>query len=77
MTAALPVYVFGEPPVPIYHRFARTKDGRYGREIVSVCGLTISWWDAESKRMVGDATRLRTDWAQKIGRPCTKCERAR
>lgn len=77
MSKALPVYVFGEPPVPAYHRFGHTKVTPDGRELVTACGRTISWWDAESKRMVGNAIRIRTDWAEKIGRPCTKCERAR
>lgn len=75
MSAALPAYVFGEPRVPTYHRFGQTKDRP--RELVTACGLTISWWDGVSKRMVPNATRLRTDWAEQIGKPCTKCYRSR
>jgi hypothetical protein len=74
VSAALPAYVFGELRVPTYHRFGQA---RADRELVTGCGLTISWWDAVSKRMVDNATRLRTDWAEQIGKPCTKCYRSR
>lgn len=72
MSAARPVYVFGEQPTPTYHRFGKMKDGT----LRTACGQVVL-------RLNGDrywqhyATRLRTDWAEQIGKPCAKCYRSR
>jgi hypothetical protein len=54
-------------PVPTYHRWdTQPKDGVYR----SLCGLLV--WDRESNPKV-QGIYLRTDHAQKIGRPCIRC----
>lgn len=73
MSNALPVYVFGEDRVPVYHRPAwePCDDGT----IRSLCGRVIWSWRGTSGGYLEDAKRLRTDWAEKIGRPCVVCHR--
>lgn len=73
MSGALPVYVFGEQPRPVFHapggRIRVLDDGATAH--TTKCGVALYVWRAGNYRDL--ATRLRRDWADRIGVPCTKC----
>jgi len=69
---ALPVYVFAEVKRPVFH--APGGALRVVRDVTAhttLCGRVLGTWRAG--RLTEHATRLRRDWANKIGTPCAKC----
>ena len=87
MSAASPVYVFGEARAPVYHRTGELRvvlDTPKAKVevLLTACGRVV--WRGQFNRdenvgwrYMDYARRLRHDWAAKIGRPCANCERAR
>lgn len=72
MTAATRVWVRHlNDRTPVYHDWIHmpNEDGEYR----TYCGLLV--WDRQSNPAV-QGTYLRTDHAQLIGRPCTRCFKA-
>lgn len=72
---AAPVYVLAEIARPIYHRpggATRVIDGATVH--TSLCGRPLFTWRGAG-RYTDHATRLRRDWAEQIGVPCSVCHR--
>lgn len=87
MSGASPVYVFGEHRAPVYHRVGELRTvidtpARKQEVLHTACGMVV-WRGTFNRgenvgwRFVDHALRIRQDWAEKIGRPCANCERAR
>lgn len=77
---ATPVYVFGEQPGPVFHalggaRVVEASERKRIERVATRCGRTM-WlyiWNGGDPRWTEYAVRLRRDWAEQIGRPCSKC----